>query len=227
MASFDPLKSNLLHMEVINAIINAIVSGEYKPGERIIEQNIAEQMQISRAPVREAIRELAAHDIIRFLPRKGAYVAPLEYKSIKESYSLRSCLEGLAAKLATNYLTQADLEQLQNYSKQMEQAVIDNDADSFIEGDLNFHNLICQISKHSKLLKMIEGVRLQTKLYMVMSKWNLVAHSQLNREKDAHEPILQAFMQKDGDEAERRMREHIVFSGDLLIEYLNFSPQSK
>jgi DNA-binding GntR family transcriptional regulator len=223
MSAFNPPKSNLLHMEVIDAIINAIVSGQLKPGERIVEQHIAEQMQISRAPVREAIRELAAQDIIRFLPRKGAYVAPLDIQSVKEGYSLRSCLEGLAANLATDNLTQADLEQLQLLNKKMEEAVVKNDAASFVECDLGFHDLICQRSGHSKLIKMIQGVRLQTRLYMVMSKWSLVAHSQLNRERNAHQPIIEAFIQKNNEEAERQMREHIIFAGNLLLEYLNVS----
>lgn len=220
MAVFCPPKSNLLHTEVINAIINAIVSGSLKPGERIIEQHIAEQMQISRAPVREAIRELVAQDIIKFLPRKGAYIAPLSQRGIQEVYTLRGCLEGLAARLATLELTEKDLNELYSLNAKMEEATRANDANAFIEADLAFHDLICQRCGHARLLKMIDGVRLQTRLYMVMSKWNLVAHSQLNREMNAHQPVLDAFRDRNQEEAEKSMRCHITSAGNLLLEYL-------
>lgn len=224
MAIFQPPKNNLLHIEVINEIIQAIVSGALKPGERIIEQHIAEQMQISRAPVREAIRELAAHDIIKFLPRKGAYIAPLESRGIQEVYLLRSCLEGLAARLATAHLTEADLDQLIQLNKCMEEATVKNDATNFVESDLKFHDLICQKCGYQRLIKMIEGVRIQTRLYMIMSKWHLVAHSQLNREANAHLPILEALKAREPEAAEVKTREHIVSSGQLLLEYLNANP---
>lgn len=221
MVIFQPPKNNLLHMEVINEIIQAIVSGALKPGDRIIEQHIAEQMQISRAPVREAIRELAAHDIIKFLPRKGAYIASLEPQGIQEVYLLRSCLEGLAARLAAVHLTQADLNQLVQLNECMVQATFENKATDFVESDLNFHDLICQRCGYGRLIKMIEGVRIQTRLYMIMSKWHLVAHSQLNRETNAHLPILEALKARDQEAAEAKTREHIISSGKLLLEYLN------
>jgi DNA-binding GntR family transcriptional regulator len=221
MAAFKPPKNSLLHIEVINEIINAIVAGDLKPGDRIIEQHIAEQMQISRAPVREAIRELVAHDILQFLPRKGAYLAPLEPQGIRDVYLLRSCLEGMAARLAATRLTSADLVELYHLNSKMENATRENDATGFVECDLGFHDLICQKSGHAHLVKIIEGVRIQTRLFMIMSKWHLVAHSQLNREMNAHLPILEAFKNKDEEAAELEMRKHIIFAGNLLLEYTN------
>jgi DNA-binding GntR family transcriptional regulator len=220
MALFNPPQSNSLHVEVINAIINAIVSGSLKPGDRIIEQRIAEEMQISRAPVREAIRELAAQDIIKFLPRKGAYIAPMEANNVKETYLLRSCLEGLAARLAATRLSKSELDELRLLNLKMGEATLKNDAEQFIQLDLAFHELINQRSEHAQLIKMIDGVRIRTRLYMVMSKWNLVAHSQLNREMNAHQPLLDALGARDGELAEKKMREHIVKAGDLLLENL-------
>ncbi len=227
MAVFKPPKNSLLHIEVINEIINAIVSGVLKPGDRIIEQHIAEEMQISRAPVREAIRELVAHDILQFLPRKGAYIAPLEPQGIKDVYLLRSSLEGLAARLAATRLSSADLVELYHLNGKMEKATHENDATAFVECDLAFHDLICQKCGHARLVKIIEGVRIQTRLYMVMSKWHLVAHSQLNREMNAHLPILDAFKNRNEAEAEMEMRKHILSAADLLLEYMNLEKRSK
>ncbi|NLY90829.1 MAG: GntR family transcriptional regulator [Firmicutes bacterium] len=220
MAEFKPPQNNLLHIEVINAIINAIVSGELKPGDHIVEQHIAQQMQISRAPVREAIRELAAQDIIRLIPRKGAFVAPLDPKNIEGIYLLRSYLEGLAARLAVLRLTEADLNELYLLNYQMGEAALKNNVNTFIDLDLRFHDFICQHCAHPQLKKMIDGVQLQTKLFMNMSKWHLAAHSELHREMNAHQPLLEALRARNQDEAEMRMREHIIMAGNLLLEYL-------
>lgn len=227
MKVFNPPNSNLLHIEVINAIINAIVSGSLQPGDRIIEQHIAAEMQISRAPVREAIRELVAQDIIQFIPRKGAYIAPLNPKKIQEIYLLRSCLEGLAARLTVALLTEKDFNELCLLNLKMGEAILKNDAGAFIEYDLAFHELICQRSGYAQLIKMIDGVRIQTRLFMIMSKWNMVSHSQLNREMNAHQPILDAFRDRNQDEVEQRMRTHIITSGNLLLEYLAEDEQKK
>jgi len=220
MVTFKPPRNNLLHIEVINAIIDAIVSGKLKPGDHIVEQHIAQEMQISRAPVREAIRELAAQDILKLIPRKGAFVAPLDPKNIEGIYLLRSYLEGLAARLAVLRLTEADLNELYLLNYQMGEAAVKNNVNTFINLDLRFHDYICQHCDHSQLKRMIDGVQLQTKLFMNMSKWHLAAHSELHREMNAHQPLLEALRARNQDEAERRMREHIIMAGNLLLEYL-------
>ncbi|HBE80809.1 MAG TPA: GntR family transcriptional regulator [Firmicutes bacterium] len=218
--TFRPMKNNLLHMDVVNEIIEAIVSGELKPGDRIIEQHIAKQMQISRAPVREAIRELVAQGIVRFLPRKGAYIAPLEPEEIRNVYLLRSRLEGLAAFMATSRFSNSDLQILLQLSENMESATKENNGKKFIDNDLKFHDKICQTCENQNLQKMIAGVRIQIQLFMMISKWNLVAHSQLTKESRTHQPIIQAFLKSDAAQAEQCMREHIISSGALLIDYV-------
>lgn len=80
MGTFKPISNTNLYVEVINSIITAIATGELKSGEKIIEQTIATEMNISRAPIREAIRELAAQGIVEYIPKKGATVATLNKK---------------------------------------------------------------------------------------------------------------------------------------------------
>jgi DNA-binding GntR family transcriptional regulator len=218
MNSFQPATNNLLHTEVINDIIAAIVAGDLKPGDRVIEQYIAQQMKISRSPVREAIRELVAQGILQFEPRKGAYVSPIVPNEIKSTYMLRSRLEGLTARLATDYLTKEDLVILEQNSQQMVEASRVNHAASFVDNDIKFHDFITGHCNHPRLIKMIEGVRIQTRLYMVMSKEYLVAHSQLNRESNAHQPILEAFRLHDCDLVEKRVQEHILAAGEIMLE---------
>jgi DNA-binding GntR family transcriptional regulator len=218
MSLFQPPVNNLLHTDVINDIIAAIVAGDLKPGDRVIEQYIAQQMKISRSPVREAIRELVAQGILQFEPRKGAYVSPMVPGEIKSTYMLRSRLEGLAARLSTDYLTQDDLVILEHNSLQMVEASQVNNAAAFVDNDIQFHDFITTHCNHPRLIKMIEGVRIQTRLYMVMSKEYLVAHSQLNRESNAHQPILEAFRMHDCNLVEQKVQEHILAAGEIMLE---------
>lgn len=220
MSNFKPVSNDLLHNEVINAIIKAIACGEIRPGERIIEQNIAEQMQISRAPVREAIRELSAQDILEVTPRKGAYVAEVTVKSIEEAYSLRSVLEGMAVELSIKNLTTKEVEHLENLSKKMTEKLKENKIDDFMNYDVEFHSIINEKCNHLKLEKTIANLRLQTKLYMAMSKWQLLNNSALEMEYHAHDDIVDALKAKDGRKAKFEMEKHINFAGNTLIEIL-------
>ncbi len=216
MSIFKPPQKNLLSVEVMNRIIDAIAVGELNPGDHITEQYIAAKMEISRAPIREAIRELASQGIIRLLPRKGAYIAPLFPQDIKEAYILRSCLEGLAAELATKRLTREDLMALESFTKKMEQAAIDDNSAVYVENDLKFHDLIAERSGHYRLIKMIEGVRVQTRLLMSMSK----CHSISQTDESSHQLIIEALNARNAELAEQRMRQHIRVMGNRLLNHL-------
>ena len=123
MGTFKPITNTNLYVEVINSIITAIATGELKSGEKIIEQTIATEMNISRAPIREAIRELAAQGIVEYIPKKGATVATLNKKSIEETYSLRALLEGMAVRLAIDNMTKEDIQTLTSLSKTMTESL--------------------------------------------------------------------------------------------------------
>ncbi|MDR3259027.1 MAG: GntR family transcriptional regulator [Fusobacteriaceae bacterium] len=220
MLIFKPIVSESLHMEVINSIITAIALGELKPGEKIIEQNIAEQMRISRAPVREAIRELSAQGIIEYIPRKGATVAALDFSNIAEVYSLRACLEGMAINLAVDNITVKDIKELENLSKKMTKYLEANDVDNFIKCDVEFHNIILMKSCHKRLQKLLNNLILQTKLYMLMSKHNLLINSRLDLEYGVHDKIIDEIKKKDKIRAEEEMKKHIFNSGETLVRFL-------
>ena len=223
--AFKPISNTNLYVEVINSIITAIATGELKSGEKIIEQTIANEMNISRAPIREAIRDLAAQGIVEYTPKKGATVATLNEKSISETYSLRALLEGMAVRLAIDNITDEEIEMLEKLSKEMTESLKKKEVEKFIENDVIFHNFICNKSNHSKLQKLIENFVLQTKLYMIMSKYNMLINSTLSLEYGVHDKLIGFMKQRDKENAEKEMRNHITTSGEVLLNYLSQSKQ--
>ena len=177
-------------------------------------------MNISRAPIREAIRELAAQGIVEYIPKKGATVATLNKKSIEETYSLRALLEGMAVSLAIDNFTPEDIKTMVSLSKTMTESLKKQDVENFINCDVAFHNLICQRSNHTKLQKLIENFVLQTQLYMRMSKYNMLINSSLSIEYGVHDNLIELIKEKDKEKAEKEMKNHIMTSGEVLINYL-------
>lgn len=177
-------------------------------------------MNISRAPIREAIRELAAQGIVEYIPKKGATVATLNKKSIEETYSLRALLEGMAVSLAIDNFTPEDIKNMIALSKTMTESLKKQDVENFINCDVAFHSLICQRSNHTKLQKLIENFVLQTKLYMRMSKYNMLINSSLSIEYGVHDKLIELIKEKDKEKAEKEMKDHIMNSGEVLINYL-------
>jgi DNA-binding GntR family transcriptional regulator len=209
MAAFRPLENRTLRADVANEIIRAIAEGELKPGDRVIEQHLAEQMGISRAPIREALRELEGQGIVVTIDRKGAFVANLTRRDVEELFTLREALEGLAVRLTAGRATQADLDRLAACTAEMKAAAARADVKPFVESDLLFHELICERSGHRRLVRMLNGVRTLQRLFMVMSKYSMLAEDQLAREAEAHQPIIGALAARDAEAAESAIRRHI------------------
>lgn len=218
--AFKPVNNSNLYVEVVNSIITAIATGELKAGEKIKEQQIADEMNISRAPIREAIRDLAAQGIVEYVPKKGATVATLNEKSIRETYSLRALLEGMAVHLAIENITDEEIKKMEDSSKEMTEKLKEKDVEAFIEKDVEFHNFICEKCNHSKLQKLIKTFVIQTRLFMIMSKYNMLINSSLSKEYGVHDKIIEKIKAKDKEGAEKEMRNHITTSGEVLINYL-------
>ena len=218
--AFKPVNNSNLYVEVVNSIITAIATGELKAGEKIKEQQIADEMNISRAPIREAIRDLAAQGIVEYAPKKGATVATLNEKSIRETYSLRALLEGMAVHLAIENITDEEIKKMEDSSKEMTEKLKEKDVEAFIEKDVEFHNFICEKCNHSKLQKLIKTFVIQTRLFMIMSKYNMLINSSLSKEYGVHDKIIEKIKAKDKEGAEKEMRDHIITSGEVLINYL-------
>ena len=151
MATTRTLSRNLLADQVKDRLLEGILSGEYLPDSRIVETQIARELNTSQAPVREALRALEALGVVEITPFKGARVRRPARREIIEAYAVRSALESLGARLAVPRLTDDDLAELAGYCEAMQAAARAGDAHGVAESDARFHERLLEIGDNRTL----------------------------------------------------------------------------
>jgi DNA-binding GntR family transcriptional regulator len=191
---------------VFETIRNAIISGNLKPGERVMEVQMAESLGVSRTPVREAIRKLELEGLVIMLPRKGAYVADLSVKDLTEVLEIRASLEGLAAGLASIRIDEAEIEELEVRALKFHKAIENEDVDALILMDLEFHDAIFRASRNERLIQLNNNLREQ------VQRFREIYHKKVNKSKETskeHYEMVEAISNRDVDKAEKLARVHI------------------
>jgi DNA-binding GntR family transcriptional regulator len=199
-----------LHLKVCNVIREAIIRGDFKPGERLKQSDLAEKMGVSRMPIREAFRKLESEGLILLEPHKGAVVKSININDIEEIYALRSELEKMAVYQSVELLTQEDIAQLSSLVDQMENA---EDADTFVQDNIDFHRLLVKRCRWERLNSFIgtlwNGLPQQTPHLL---------SGQIETSNTEHRKILEAVLKKDKETAAKLVSEHIFRTGESLIE---------
>ncbi len=219
---FAPVAEKSLRDHVATNIRHAIEAGVLRPGDRLVEAEIAAQMGISRAPVREAIRLLEQEGFVTSAPRKGTFIVKLERQDIEEIYSLRSVLEGLAVKLALPRLTPLDIDELDALANNMRQAADARDMPRLVETDLAFHQRIVCLSGHNRLLQ--DWLRMSTQLRLFFAIKDQLYENPRDVA-ESHQPVLDALRAGDPDAAQRALTAHIVEAGQLVLASLEAEQQ--
>ena len=140
---------------VFENLREAIVEGRLKPGQRLMEVQLAEQLGVSRTPVREAIRKLELEGLVVMLPRKGAYVANMSLKDLIDVLEIRASLEGLAASLAAERTTDEDIKKLESIVEEFKDGINESNVEALLRKDVEFHECIFKAANNKKLEKMI------------------------------------------------------------------------
>ncbi|MDF2593314.1 MAG: transcriptional regulator, GntR family [Clostridia bacterium] len=204
---------------VFETIRNAIISGDLKPGERVMEVQMAESLGVSRTPVREAIRKLELEGLIIMLPRKGAYVADLSVKDLTEVMEIRASLEGLAAGLASIRMDANEIEELEIYALEFHKS-IDEDIDELIHKDFEFHDAIFRASRNERL------IQLNNNLIEQVQRFREIYHKKVNKSKETsreHYAIVEAISNRDVDKAEKLARVHIENAEKSILKMMEGS----
>jgi DNA-binding GntR family transcriptional regulator len=185
----------------------AITNGTLVPGQRLVETRLAEQLGVSRAPLREAIRVLTTEGLLTNVPRRGVTVALMRRGDVAEIYGLRVALESWAAREACRLATESDLEALASLVAEMERSSEVADIDRLSGSDVTFHRRICEIAGNHRLLRVWTGNLGQIRLLSRQVIGTLYAD--LHQVPRRHEQILEALRQRSPDLAETLVREHI------------------
>ena len=191
---------------VFEAIKEAILKGRIKPGERLMEVQLAEEMGVSRTPVREAIRKLELEGLVVMVPRKGAYVSGLTMKDAAEVFEIRSSLEGLAAALAAERITDDEIKMLDKILSEITKASEKGDAETVIKKDVEFHQILFNASRNERLAQIVNNLKEQIDRFRIQSFSNPLRVKNVVSE---HKAIIDAIKQGDSESAEKLAKAHI------------------
>ena len=200
---------------VFENLRNAILEGDLKAGKRLMEVQLAEQLGVSRTPIREAIRKLELEGLVVMLPRKGAYVANMSFKDLIDVLEIRASLEGLAACLAAERRRDEDIEELEKVAKEFEKSVRETDIDNVLKKDIEFHEKIFLMANNKKLYHLITTLWEQVHRFRVTYVSNYEASLSLVEE---HKKILEAIKSGDSELAKKYATEHIELAEQFFME---------
>lgn len=200
---------------VFENLRTAILEGNLKAGQRLMEVQLAEQLGVSRTPIREAIRKLELEGLVVMLPRKGAYVANMSFKDLIDVLEIRSSLEGLAASLAAERLREEDIAELERVAKEFETSVRETDIDNVLKKDVEFHEKIFLMANNKKLYQLITSLWEQVHRFRVTYVSNYDASLSLV---DEHNRILEAIKSGDCELAKKYATEHIELAEQFFME---------
>ncbi len=191
---------------VFNTLRQAILKGELAPGERLMEIQLAERLGVSRTPIREAIRKLELEGLVLMIPRKGAEVAKISEKSLRDVLEVRRSLEELAIELACQRMTPEAVEELERKQEEFKEAVELGNPMEIAETDEAYHDVIYKGTCNDRLVQMINNLREQMYRYRLEYIKDEDKRQILLLE---HDNILRAVRQRKVQEAKEAMREHI------------------
>lgn len=201
---------------VFDYLKNAIIAGDLKPGERLMEIAIAEQLGVSRTPVREAIRKLEKEKFIEMIPRKGAYVSSTTLKDMLDVLEVRRLIEGFSTELAADRMTDEGLVLLLRTHRAFLKALDDNDTDSMISLDNEFHDLILKASDNIKLIEIATALSEQVQRYRLSYFTEMSNFEEL---REWHEKIYDAIEKKDSKRASEVAKKHVELIEKAVVAF--------
>lgn len=191
---------------VFYTLRQAILKGELEPGERLMEMQLAEQLGVSRTPIREAIRKLELEGFVLMIPRRGAIVAKITEKDLKDVLEVRASLERLSTKLACERMEEETIEELREAQEAFKAALRGDDITLQAQKDVEFHDVIYKSTNNLRLIQMLNNLREQMYRYRLEYLKDGTSHQKLVEE---HEAIIEALSRRDTEETTNIMVGHV------------------
>ena len=203
---------------VFNTLRQAILRGEMEPGERLMEIQLAQKLGVSRTPIREAIRKLELEGLVIMIPRKGAEVAHITEKDMKDVLEVRSTLEELVVELAIKNVTDEKIEELKCANKVFESAIVSKAAVNILEADVKFHDILYSMTNNARLIQIINNLREQMYRYRLEYVKDARTHSIIISE---HNDIIKQIRDKNVPVAKTVIHQHISNQEKGISRLLN------
>lgn len=191
---------------VFNTLRQAILKGELAPGERLMEIQLAEKLGVSRTPIREAIRKLELEGLVLMIPRKGAEVAKISEKSLRDVLEVRRALEELAVELVCEKITDEQIQDLKGAAEDFKASLKEGDITRIAEADVKFHDVIYMATDNQKLIQLLNNLREQMYRYRVEYLKRSDFHQQLI---DEHEEIIETIENGQKERAVQVVCQHV------------------
>lgn len=214
-ATARPSEATTAEAEAYAFLLGRIRAGELKPGARLRAEDIASQIGMSRMPVREAFRRLDTEGYVTIRPNRGAVVTNHSFDEIQELFEIRSVLEGLAARLASERIGEAEVEEMQELLRRMKKG--QRNADDWLSRHWALHEYICRLSGRKRLVREIE--RLHGALEPYLRLWFFHANRPVIAIRD-HQQLIEVVAGGDPSRAETAMREHVLITAPRIIAFL-------
>lgn len=219
MDEFLPLRD-----VVFNTLRRAILTGELKPGERLMEIHLANRLGVSRTPIREAIRKLELEGLVTMIPRRGAEVAQITKKSLQDVLEVRRALDALCAELACDRITPEGKVSLKKACDSFEEATKTGDVVTIAEADVALHDIIVQATGNQRLIQLINNLSEQMYRYRFEYIKDESGHENLVNE---HRMIYESIMNGDREKAAAAARLHIDNQERSIIRQIRIDPGGK
>lgn len=201
MDEFLPLRD-----VVFNTLRKAILTGQLKPGERLMEVHLANRLGVSRTPIREAIRKLELEGLVIMIPRRGAEVARITEKSLRDVLEVRRALDALSVELACDRITQKDINRLLEACTAFERAVREGDASVIASADVALHDIIVEAAGNARLQQLVNNLSEQMYRFRFVYIKEESQHDNLIAE---HREIYEGIVSRDKERAAAAARLHI------------------
>jgi len=219
LETFEQPNIKTLRIQVVEIIRRAILRGEFKPGDRIVEADIAKHLGISRGPIREAMRQLEQESLVTYHPHKGCFVTTLSAQDAWEIYTLRAELEAFSLQMSGGRVGEESLIIMESLAGKMVERAEANDVESMVGIDLEFHSLICRASGHKRLYQTWSSLNSHIwALFFTVTNAKVVNLVEAARR---HFDIVQALRTGEKERACESVREHYLQTARRLLQVLS------
>lgn len=191
---------------VFHTLRRAILTGQLKPGERLMEVHLANKLGVSRTPIREAIRKLELEGLVTMIPRRGAEVAQITEKSLKDVLEVRRALDVLSVELACERITKEEMEELYRACQEFEKAAREKEPSVIAQADVRLHDIIVDATRNQRLKQLVNNLSEQMYRYRFVYIQEANQYENLIEE---HREVYESIVERNKERAAMAARLHI------------------